>query len=116
MKDKNLYNETLDNLYKKYETSINGLTEEEAKARLEKYGVNKLEERQKESFIVKIFKQLTSMSVMFLNCVILFCRFFWGLRPAIMHLMSFSLENTLSQRYRAAFSFSATARLPWYRM
>ena len=72
MKDKNLYNESLDNLLKKYETNINGLTEDEAAIRLEKYGANKLEERQKESFFVKIFKQLTSMSIMFLNFVVLF--------------------------------------------
>ena len=75
MKDKNLYNESIEKLLKKYETSINGLTEEEYKKRLEKYGINKLEERKKELFIVKIFKQLTSMSVMFLNFVVLFSCF-----------------------------------------
>ena len=72
MKNENLYNESINNLLKKYDTSINGLSEEEATKRLEKYGINKLEERQKESFITIIFKQLTSMSIMFLNFVVLF--------------------------------------------
>lgn len=72
MKNKNLYNESIDKLLKKYKTSINGLTEEESRLRLEKYGINKLDEREKESFIIKLFKQLTSMSIMFLNLIVLF--------------------------------------------
>ena len=34
-----------------------GLTEKEVKGRQEKYGKNKLEEKKKESFIVKFIKQ-----------------------------------------------------------
>jgi len=70
--NKDIYNETVEELYKKNETSINGLTEEEAKIRLEQYGLNRLEERKKETFFTRIFKQLTSLSMIFLNFVVLF--------------------------------------------
>ena len=36
----NYYNETVDELYKKYNTNINGLSEEEAQKRLEQNGEN----------------------------------------------------------------------------
>lgn len=46
MKEENkYYNKKLEELYKELNTSINGLTEEEAHIRLEKYGENKLKER-----------------------------------------------------------------------
>lgn len=72
MNNKVIYNETIEELYIKYKTSINGLTEEDAKIRLEKYGMNKLEEKDKESFFGKIFKQLTNMTIVFLNFIVLF--------------------------------------------
>ena len=36
------YNETVEELYKKYDTNINGLSEEEALIRLKRDGENKL--------------------------------------------------------------------------
>lgn len=72
MDNKKIHNETIEELYKKYETNSNGLTEKDAKERLEKYGINKLQEEPKESFFFKIFKQLTNMTMIFLNSIVLF--------------------------------------------
>ncbi len=44
----------------------NGLTSEEAKARLEKYGLNKLQEGKKVPFIIKLLKQFTEPMVIVL--------------------------------------------------
>ena len=44
-----VYNEKVEELYKRLETNINGLSEIEAKKRLERDGENKLEERNKKS-------------------------------------------------------------------
>ena len=40
--ENNYYNKKVEELYKELNTSIDGLTEEEAHIRLEKYGENKL--------------------------------------------------------------------------
>ena len=49
MKENNYYNKKVEKLYKELNTSISGLTEEEASKRLEEYGENKLAERKKKS-------------------------------------------------------------------
>ena len=51
MEEKNNYNKTVEELYKELNTSIEGLTKEEAEKRLEKYGENKLKEAEKKSNI-----------------------------------------------------------------
>ena len=43
-----------------------GLTEKEVKERQEKYGKNKLEEKKKESFIVKFIKQFNDFMIIIL--------------------------------------------------
>lgn len=48
-----------ENVLSSLSTSANGLGKEEAKARLEKYGPNKLKEGKKESIIKKFFSELT---------------------------------------------------------
>ena len=66
------YNETIDELYKRLETQENGLTEEEAKRRLEKYGENKLEEQKKKSNIALFFEQFNDFMVILLICASIF--------------------------------------------
>ena len=48
------YNKKIDNIEKELETSINGLTNKEAKNRIEKYGKNIIPKKEKDS-IIKIF-------------------------------------------------------------
>ena len=62
----NYYNETIDELYKRLETNERGLTEEEAKKRLEKYGENKLTEQKKKSNIALFFEQFKDFMVILL--------------------------------------------------
>ena len=62
----NFYNETVDELYKRLETRESGLTEEEVKKRLEKYGENKLAEQKKKSNIALFFGQFADGCT--LNC------------------------------------------------
>lgn len=62
----NYYNETVDELYKKYNTNINGLSENEAKKRLEQYGENKLNERKKKSNIVIFLSQFNDFMIILL--------------------------------------------------
>ena len=58
---------SIEELYKELNTSINGLTEEEAHIRLEKYGENKLTERKKKSNFI-IFISLTFTSICIIAC------------------------------------------------
>ena len=44
-----VYNETVEELYTRFETNANGLTDTEVKKRLERDGENKLTERKKKS-------------------------------------------------------------------
>ena len=44
-----VYNEKVEDIFKRLETNINGLSEKEATKRLERDGENKLEERKKKS-------------------------------------------------------------------
>lgn len=62
----NYYNETVNELYKRLESSERGLTEEEAKKRLEKYGENKLAEQKKKSNITLFLEQFKDFMVILL--------------------------------------------------
>ena len=62
----NYYNETVDELYKKYNTNINGLSEEEAQKRLEQNGENKLNERKRKSNIAIFFSQFNDFMIILL--------------------------------------------------
>ena len=66
MGDKNFYNKKIDELYKEFSSSINGLSEEEANKRLEKYGENKLLERKKKSNFVIFLSQFNDLMIILL--------------------------------------------------
>ena len=69
----NYYNETVDELYNRLETRESGLTDEEVKKRLEKYGENKLIEQKKKSNIALFLGQFADFMVILL--ILLFCYF-----------------------------------------
>ncbi len=60
------YNETVNDLYKRLDTTENGLTEEEAKKRLEKYGENKLIEQKRKSNFVLFMGQFNDFMIILL--------------------------------------------------
>ena len=62
----NFFNESLNDVYKELETSIDGLSKKERKKRLEKYGANKIESEKKESKWVKFFKQFKDLMIIIL--------------------------------------------------
>lgn len=66
MQENNYYNKKVEQLYKELNTSINGLTEEEASKRLEKYGENKLAERKKKSNFVIFLNQFNDLMIILL--------------------------------------------------
>ena len=66
MKENNYYNKKVEELYKELNTSISGLTEEEASKRLEKYGENKLAERKKKSNFVIFLNQFNDLMIILL--------------------------------------------------
>lgn len=66
MKENNYYNKKVEQLYKELNTSISGLTEEEASKRLEKYGENKLAERKKKSNIIIFLSQFNDLMIILL--------------------------------------------------
>ena len=66
MKENNYYNKKVEQLYKELNTSINGLTEEEASKRLEKYGENKLAERKKKSNLIIFLNQFNDLMIILL--------------------------------------------------
>lgn len=65
-KIKEIYNETVEEIYKRLETNINGLTEEEAQNRLQKNGENKLAERKKKSNIILFLSQFNDFMIILL--------------------------------------------------
>lgn len=65
-KKKNVYNEKVDDLYNKFETSITGLSEEEAKKRLDRDGENKLTEKKKTSSLVLFINQFNDFMIILL--------------------------------------------------
>ena len=61
------YSTSIEEVEKHYQTDIeNGLTAEEAKKRLDKYGLNKLQEGKKVPFIIKLLKQFIEPMVIVL--------------------------------------------------
>lgn len=58
-----VYNEKVEELYKRLETNINGLSEIEAKKRLERDGENKLEERKKKSNLMLFLGQFNDFMI-----------------------------------------------------
>ena len=66
MKENNYYNKKVEELYKELNTSINGLTEEEASKRLEEYGENKLAERKKKSNFIIFLNQFNDLMIILL--------------------------------------------------
>ena len=64
--NKNIYNETVEELYKRYNTSIDGLSEEEALKRLEAYGENKLQETKKKSNFLIFISQFNDFMIILL--------------------------------------------------
>ena len=66
MKENNYYNKKVEQLYKELNTSINGLTEEEASKRLEEYGENKLAERKKKSNFIIFLNQFNDLMIILL--------------------------------------------------
>lgn len=66
MQENNYYNKKVEQLYKELNTSINGLTEEEASKRLEKYGENKLVERKKKSNFIIFLNQFNDLMIILL--------------------------------------------------
>ena len=61
-----VYNETVEELYKRLETNEKGLTEEEAKKRLERDGENKLTERKKKSNLMLFLGQFNDFMIILL--------------------------------------------------
>ena len=61
-----VYNEKVEELYKRLETNINGLSEIEAKSRLERDGENKLEERKKKSNLMLFLGQFNDFMIILL--------------------------------------------------
>ena len=66
MQENNYYNKKVEELYKELNTSISGLTEEEASKRLEKYGENKLAERKKKSNFIIFLNQFNDLMIILL--------------------------------------------------
>lgn len=62
----NFYNKKIKEVYKELGTSSNGLSEEEANLRLQKYGENKLKEAKKKSFILRFFSQFKDVMIILL--------------------------------------------------
>ena len=65
-KERESYKKTVEELYGKYKTSINGLTSEEANIRLQKNGENKLTERKKKSNIKIFIEQFNDLMIILL--------------------------------------------------
>ncbi len=61
-----VYNEKVEELYKRLETSEKGLTEEEAKKRLERDGENKLTEKKKTSDFMLFLGQFNDFMIILL--------------------------------------------------
>lgn len=62
----NVYNETIDELYKRLETTERGLTDEEAQKRLLRDGENKLAEKKRKSNIALFFGQFNDFMIILL--------------------------------------------------
>ena len=63
---KEFYNKSIDELYKDFDSGENGLSIEEARIRLEKYGENKLKEAKKKSSLVMFLSQFNDFMIILL--------------------------------------------------
>lgn len=72
---KDCYKLTVEELYKKYETSIEGISEEEAKKRLERDGQNKLAEAKKKSSLIMFLSQFNDFMIILLIFASIFSAF-----------------------------------------
>lgn len=63
---KDVYKKNIDELYKEYNTSIDGLANQEATNRLNKYGENKLKEKRKKSNLVMFLSQFNDFMIILL--------------------------------------------------
>ena len=72
---KNFYNEKVIDLYSRFYSSETGLTDEEAKKRLEQYGENKLAERKQKSNFVKFVSQFNDFMIILLIFASIFSAF-----------------------------------------
>ena len=52
-----IYDESVESLEKRFNTSVDGLTSKQAKDLLDQHGLNQLEQKKKESIMVKFFRQ-----------------------------------------------------------
>ncbi len=66
MENKKNYQKTVEEIYKEFNTSINGITEEEAIKRLQEYGENKLTEKKKQSNIIMFLNQFNDFMIILL--------------------------------------------------
>ena len=64
--EKNIYNEEIENLYKKYNTSYDGLNKIEAEKRLAENGENKLKEPKPKSNLVMFLSQFNDLMIILL--------------------------------------------------
>lgn len=62
----NFFDEDLAKVYQKLETNENGLSKKEREKRIEKYGLNKIEESKRESKWVKFLKQFKDLMIIIL--------------------------------------------------
>ena len=60
------YNLEVNEVYEKVSSSKDGISDDEAKSRLKKYGLNKLKESKKKSFIVKFLEQFKDVMLIIL--------------------------------------------------
>ena len=60
------YNLEVNEVYEKVSSSKEGISDDEAKSRLKKYGLNKLKESKKKSFIVKFLEQFKDVMLIIL--------------------------------------------------
>ena len=61
-----VYNESVDEIYKRLDTNINGLSVNEAENRLKEYGENKLKEKKKSSNVKLFFSQFNDFMIILL--------------------------------------------------
>lgn len=64
--EKKYYNQTVEELYEELNSSMGGITEEEASNRLQKYGENKLAERKKKSNVIIFISQFNDLMILLL--------------------------------------------------
>ncbi len=67
-----VYNKDIETLYKELNSEENGLSDEEAKKNLEKYGMNILDEGKKESWFLKFISQFNDLMIIILIIVAIF--------------------------------------------